>query len=150
MQQLALTFASTSLKTFFCSFAVLLACSCFAVGNQEAWLLCQSRTVRVFTHVCFTLHNRHAAVHCSNNSQVSASHACMLQQLAFLFHPLGCCVKVEPPGCPHLRESEVNRACNQGERVLLPRVLDVVSSLLGIYRRGKGATLQGWTSGTLS
>ena len=47
----------------------------------------ECRTVRVFTHVCFTLHNRHAAVHCSNNSQDSASHACLLQQLAFCFHP---------------------------------------------------------------
>ena len=42
-----------------------------------------------------------------------------------------------------LSESEVNRACDQGERVILPRLLDVVSSLLAIYRRGKRPYLAG-------
>ena len=36
-----------------------------------------------------------------------------------------------------LRESSVNRACHQGERILLPRLLDVVASLLAAYRRGR-------------
>ncbi|CAE7838251.1 unnamed protein product [Symbiodinium sp. CCMP2592] len=36
-----------------------------------------------------------------------------------------------------LKESQVNKACNQGERIILPRLLDVVASLLAAYRRGR-------------
>ncbi|CAE7312378.1 unnamed protein product [Symbiodinium sp. CCMP2592] len=42
-----------------------------------------------------------------------------------------------------LRESRVNMACCQGERILLPRLLDVVSSLLRVYRRGGKPYLAG-------
>ncbi|CAE7648821.1 unnamed protein product [Symbiodinium sp. CCMP2592] len=42
-----------------------------------------------------------------------------------------------------LRESRVNLACCQGERILLPRLLDVVSSLLRVYREGGKPYLAG-------
>ena len=42
-----------------------------------------------------------------------------------------------------LRESLVNRACHQGERIILPRLLDVVASLLACYRRGRAPFLAG-------
>ena len=42
-----------------------------------------------------------------------------------------------------LRESLVNRACHQGERSILPRLLDVVASLLACYRRGRAPFLAG-------
>ena len=42
-----------------------------------------------------------------------------------------------------LRESSVNKACHQGERIILPRLLDVVSSALSSYRRGRPPYLAG-------
>ena len=42
-----------------------------------------------------------------------------------------------------LRESRVNQACCQGERILLPRLLDVVLSLLNVYRKGGKPYLAG-------
>ena len=42
-----------------------------------------------------------------------------------------------------LRVSAVNTACHQGKRIILPRLLDVVSSILASYRRGKAPYLAG-------
>ncbi|CAE7848405.1 unnamed protein product, partial [Symbiodinium necroappetens] len=42
-----------------------------------------------------------------------------------------------------LRESSVNKACHQGERIILPRLLDVVASALASYRRGRPPYLAG-------
>ena len=42
-----------------------------------------------------------------------------------------------------LKESQVNKACCQGERVLLPRLLDVVASVLKAYRDGLKPHLAG-------
>ena len=42
-----------------------------------------------------------------------------------------------------LRESFVNKACHQGERIILPRLLDVVASALSSYRRGRPPYLAG-------
>ena len=42
-----------------------------------------------------------------------------------------------------LKESNVNKACNQGERIILPRLLDVVASLLAAYKRGRSPYLAG-------
>ena len=42
-----------------------------------------------------------------------------------------------------LKESSVNKACNQGERIILPRLLDVVASLLAAYKRGRSPYLAG-------
>ncbi|CAE7854136.1 unnamed protein product, partial [Symbiodinium necroappetens] len=42
-----------------------------------------------------------------------------------------------------LRESSVNKACHQGERIILPRLWDVVASALASYRRGRPPYLAG-------
>ena len=35
-----------------------------------------------------------------------------------------------------MKESGINRLCDQGERIVLPRLLDVVASALEVFRKG--------------